>query len=225
MHEALWGVADSDRMAYDSLKYSWDRQDHSTDLAERHAELNERLLQREYKPPLSGSSAWKTMEERKARGEATSPIIVGFEGVSRGLHFDGIDTVYMLGLPRKPATYLHLAGRVGRLGQEGGKVISIVPKRSVKVLHAWSKQIGPGVKLRPEEVARVRSSNVLLPEEDVADEQLRDHPKKVLKMLPEGQEPFRMPMPQRAEEEPVPIEVAEELLTEQLDAPPGQPSA
>eukprot|EP00971_Amphidinium_carterae_P151455 3002886-Amphidinium_carterae.2 len=63
-------------MAYDSLKYSWDRQDHSTDLAERskmqteqyeHAELNERLLQREYKPPLSGSSAWKTMEERKVR--------------------------------------------------------------------------------------------------------------------------------------------------------------
>eukprot|EP00971_Amphidinium_carterae_P151454 3002886-Amphidinium_carterae.1 len=36
-------------------------------------------------------------------------------------------------IARKPATYLHLAGRVGRLGQEGGKVISIVPKRSVKV--------------------------------------------------------------------------------------------
>merc|ERR1719221_1357805 len=109
-----------------------------------------------------GSFEWNALEQRKDRGEVTSPIIVGFEGASRGLHFDGIETVYMLGLPRKPEVYLHLAGRVGRLGQKNGKVVSVVPKRSAKVLEAWSGQIGPDVRFEREPIKRNLSAPIPL---------------------------------------------------------------
>eukprot|EP00403_Amphidinium_massartii_P039880 CAMPEP_0178435030 /NCGR_PEP_ID=MMETSP0689_2-20121128/33721_1 /TAXON_ID=160604 /ORGANISM="Amphidinium massartii, Strain CS-259" /LENGTH=826 /DNA_ID=CAMNT_0020057097 /DNA_START=59 /DNA_END=2539 /DNA_ORIENTATION=+ len=227
MQEALWGE-ELDDEASDALKYNWDGEDHSVDLAERHQELNDRLLRQEHKQLRVASSEWKQMEERKANGETTSPILVGFEGISRGLHFDGVSTVYMLGLPRKPATYLHLAGRVGRLGQKGGKVISVVPKGSVKVLDAWRNQIGPGVQILPEEVERIRSTNLWFqyPEEDewyTGDVEQREHPKKVLRLLPEGQQPFEMPgstsqpeAEEELEEEPVP-------LYEEADRDPPEP--
>ena len=42
------------------------------------------------------------------------PCLVTFEGSARGLHFEGVDTVFVVGRPRSAASYLHLAGRVGR---------------------------------------------------------------------------------------------------------------
>ena len=35
-------------------------------------------------------------------------------GSARGLHFDGVDYVFVAGQPTSAASYLHLAGRVGR---------------------------------------------------------------------------------------------------------------
>ncbi len=35
-------------------------------------------------------------------------------GSARGLHFDGVDYVFVVGRPTSAALYLHLAGRVGR---------------------------------------------------------------------------------------------------------------
>jgi len=42
------------------------------------------------------------------------PVLVTFEGSARGLHFDGVDAVFVVGRPASAASYLHLAGRVGR---------------------------------------------------------------------------------------------------------------
>lgn len=42
------------------------------------------------------------------------PVLVTFEGSARGLHFEGVDIVFVVGRPTSAASYLHLAGRVGR---------------------------------------------------------------------------------------------------------------
>jgi len=159
MHESLW-TDPEDWPSRWAIKYSYDQRDHASELAGKHQELQERTGSGIPKAQPAGSDAWKDMEARTALGEATSPLVVGFEGIGRGLHLEGIETVYILGLPRKPETYLHLAGRVGRLGQRAGKVVSIIPKRSSKVLDSWASQIGPGIRFKKEPILRIRSAKV-----------------------------------------------------------------
>lgn len=199
-----------------AIKYTYDERDHSLELAAKHRNLNDRLKRGEYEPIPVGHPTWRTMEERKKLGETTAPILVGFEGNGRGLHFDGIDTVYILGLPQKHEIYLHAAGRVGRLGQkEGGKVISIVPKRGAKVLHAWRKKIGPDVEFHELPIERIRSKPMPVerpfgqgirrerqlqlpspvPEEDAeeGEEVDEDADEEGVRLLPPGEEYVRIP--------------------------------
>lgn len=77
------------------------------------------------------------------------PFLVTFEGSARGLHIDDVDLVFLVGRPASPASYLHLAGRVGRsLPTEGGvtirpgTVVSLCTNGSAKELEKWTKQIG-----------------------------------------------------------------------------------
>lgn len=215
LHETLWDDP-RDWPSRWAIKYTYDQRDHSGDLAERHRILNERLRNGEHRPLPVASPAWREMEDRKEDGESTSPIIVGFEGIGRGLHFDGVETVYILGLPRKPEIYLHLAGRVGRLGQRAGKVVSVLPKRGSKVLDAWSSQIGPGVRVGPEPIRRIRSAPVetppKAPREGKRERRVR-HRKSPL-LLPEGEEYTPMPGHRepalQPELEPVPEPVSAE---------------
>ena len=74
-----------------------------------------------------------------------SPVYVTFEDSARGLHFDGVDAVFTVGLPASAASYLHLAGRTGRrLGGEGkpGTVVTVLPPKAVSILESWSSQLG-----------------------------------------------------------------------------------
>jgi len=157
MHETLWGKQ-SDWFTRWSVSYSYDQKDHAVELAQRHKELSERLRWGTPREIPVGSAHWNMLQKRAGKGETTSPILVGYEGMGRGIHFDGVDTVYILGLPRKPETYFHLAGRVGRPGQQGAKVVSILPKRGRKVLDAWANKIGPDVQFKPEPIRRMRSA-------------------------------------------------------------------
>lgn len=159
IHSSLWDDPE-DWVSRWAVKYTHDMVDHSSEIAERHRELNERTREGRPVEHAVGSDAWQEMKTRKEAGETTSPILVGFEGAGRGLHFDGIETVYILGMLRKPQAYLHLAGRVGRLGQPAGKVISVLPVRAKKVLDSWRKLIGPGVQIEREHITRFRSANV-----------------------------------------------------------------
>lgn len=84
--------------------------------------------------------------------EEPPPFLVTFEGSARGLHFDAVDAVFVLGRPSSAASYLHLAGRVGRSStsdsQDGGVVInpgtvvSLCTKGAATELEKWTKQIG-----------------------------------------------------------------------------------
>lgn len=83
------------------------------------------------------------------------PVLVTFEGSARGLHFDGVDMVFVVGRPTSAASYLHLAGRVGRamsadVTSEGteeveirpGTVVSFCSKGRVTELEKWKNQVG-----------------------------------------------------------------------------------
>uniref|UniRef100_A0A7S2US85 Helicase C-terminal domain-containing protein n=1 Tax=Fibrocapsa japonica TaxID=94617 RepID=A0A7S2US85_9STRA len=77
------------------------------------------------------------------------PFLVTFEGSARGLHFDNIDVVFVIGRPASAASYLHLAGRVGRASTVDGKVVirpgtvvSLCTKGSATELNKWTKQVG-----------------------------------------------------------------------------------
>eukprot|EP00929_Paragymnodinium_shiwhaense_P114621 TRINITY_DN83071_c0_g1_i1.p1 TRINITY_DN83071_c0_g1~~TRINITY_DN83071_c0_g1_i1.p1 ORF type:complete len:938 (+),score=194.47 TRINITY_DN83071_c0_g1_i1:41-2815(+) len=156
MHKALWEDP-NDWPSRWAEKFNYDEKDHSAKIGTRHAMLAERMQTAEMEPFPLGSKEEKMLTARQEAGENVAPILVGYEAMGRGIHFDGIDTVFMVGLPRKPAVYLHLAGRVGRLGQKSGKVVSVVSKRGAKVLRSWQNQIGPGVKFRQEHISRFRS--------------------------------------------------------------------
>jgi superfamily II DNA/RNA helicase len=75
--------------------------------------------------------------------------LVSFEGSGRGLHFDSVDAVFIVGRPASAASYLHLAGRVGRSSASDGSVVirpgtvvSICTKGSATELDKWTRQIG-----------------------------------------------------------------------------------
>lgn len=74
-----------------------------------------------------------------------APVLVTFEASARGLHFDKVDLVLVVGLPTSPASYLHLAGRAGRqfhAGLEPGNVVLLIPDKAFPVVLSWSKQLG-----------------------------------------------------------------------------------
>lgn len=84
------------------------------------------------------------------------PVLVTFEGSARGLHFDGVDTVFVVGRPTSAASYLHLAGRVGRAKPVAratdddmggfeilpGTIISFCSKGQELELEKWTSQVG-----------------------------------------------------------------------------------
>ena len=102
-----------------------------------------------------------TSEEEDREGDNWNevelpPVLVTFEGSARGLHFDGVDTVFVVGRPTSAASYLHLAGRVGRAKPVVGKVedgmggfeitpgtiVSFCSKGQVAELEKWTSQVG-----------------------------------------------------------------------------------
>jgi len=221
MHEALW-TDPTDWPSKWAIKYSYNQKDNAVQIAQRHQELNQRTKNAQHLPFPVGGSAWKAMEARKKKGQCTAPVLVCFEGLGRGIHFDGVDTVYILGLPQRPKAYLHYAGRVGRLGQKAGKVVSILPMGGEKVLRAWESKIGPGVRFEEEPVQRIRSKQVFkkssysLPLETQRSlqrhrEELKEAEKEPL-LLPEPVDPFKLPgMEEDEEPEPEPVQIPEKM--------------
>jgi Helicase conserved C-terminal domain len=68
------------------------------------------------------------------------PVLVANADSARGLHFEGVDCVFLLGRPKSPDEYVHLAGRTGRQGKTG-TVVSVVTYKEVKAMQAWESQL------------------------------------------------------------------------------------
>ena len=54
-------------------------------------------------------------------------VVVASEEEVRGLDFKELDHVFLFNVPRSAEEYLHLAGRIGRLGREG-MVTTLIPE-------------------------------------------------------------------------------------------------
>jgi len=53
-----------------------------------------------------------------------APLLITFEENARGIHFDAVEVVFIMGMPSNPSTYLHLAGRTGRQPVLDGTVVT-----------------------------------------------------------------------------------------------------
>ena len=77
-------------------------------------------------------------EDDESGDESTSdlpPFLVTFEGAATGLHLDDVDTVFVVGRPSSAASYLHLAGRVGRSSTSANGEVVIRPGMRGVVLY------------------------------------------------------------------------------------------
>ncbi|KAF9290807.1 hypothetical protein BGZ68_006041 [Mortierella alpina] len=68
--------------------------------------------------------------EERQQGATTSGgyrkgIYLAHEANARGLDLPGLTHVYIVGMPSSPSSYLHMAGRTGRMGREG-QVVTII---------------------------------------------------------------------------------------------------
>ncbi|MCR4777349.1 MAG: DEAD/DEAH box helicase [Lachnospiraceae bacterium] len=59
---------------------------------------------------------------------------------ARGLHFDGVDTVFHVSLAEKPTDYLHRAGRTGRNGAYGRNIV-ICSKKELPLIKRYEKEL------------------------------------------------------------------------------------
>ena len=126
--------------------------DPSARLQRRHAAVAE-VFAAKLQPPAGAeaSDVASRPDDATDNGMATAlgsdPLIVTFEDMARGLHFDGVENVFILGMPDSPATYLHLAGRTGRHGGPAGAVIdgtvvTICPSKGFVQLQGWAQRLG-----------------------------------------------------------------------------------
>lgn len=79
----------------------------------------------------------KQLRKRLAgAGRDEVPVVVTTHSSARGLHFDEVDLVIVLGVPKSMDEYLHIAGRTGRAGRPG-VAVSIVDVHSAKTVRSW----------------------------------------------------------------------------------------
>jgi superfamily II DNA/RNA helicase len=72
--------------------------------------------------PTSNSSSILTTTGKKGR---STGIYLAHEENARGLDLPGLSHVFIVGLPSSPSSYLHMAGRTGRMGEQG-EVVTIL---------------------------------------------------------------------------------------------------
>ncbi|KAJ1637842.1 hypothetical protein T492DRAFT_269830 [Pavlovales sp. CCMP2436] len=71
-----------------------------------------------------------------------APLLITFEENARGIHFDAVEVVFIMGMPSNPSTYLHLAGRTGRQPVLDGTVVTVCTRKAARELDSWSNQLG-----------------------------------------------------------------------------------
>eukprot|EP00466_Bigelowiella_natans_P010866 jgi/Bigna1/76316/fgenesh1_pg.40_\ len=118
------------------------RLDTSSSLKSRH-----QILSRRFSGKRSGKEETNDQKDEENTEEVgddneRSPVIVTFEAMARGLHFDAVETVFIVGRPANHKMYLHLAGRTGRYPVLEGNVVTICTKGDSDHLRSWKRQLG-----------------------------------------------------------------------------------
>ncbi|KAG0270000.1 hypothetical protein BGZ95_001830 [Linnemannia exigua] len=74
---------------------------------------------------FSTSPSTATATQLTKKTTSAGGIYLAHENNARGLDLPGLSHVFIVGLPSSPSSYLHMAGRTGRMGQKG-EVVTIL---------------------------------------------------------------------------------------------------
>ncbi|KAG0234918.1 hypothetical protein BGX31_004427 [Mortierella sp. GBA43] len=89
-------------------------------------QLNTHQLQNVFTDPQSSNQ--QDQLQGRPSGLTAQPkqgIYIAHESNARGLDLPGLSHVFIVGLPSSPSSYVHMAGRTGRMGQKG-RVVTII---------------------------------------------------------------------------------------------------
>ena len=103
------------------------------------------LLQRRHADVARSFRSRRDTTDRDADADGRGldgTMLVTFEDMARGLHFDGVEVVFIVGLPDSPSTYLHLAGRTGRQPYLDGTVVTLCGGNAPAQLLSWRERLG-----------------------------------------------------------------------------------
>ena len=77
-----------------------------------------------------------------ASRSAAVPLLVTTEHSARGIDFKGIDAVFLVGLPQRVESYIHVAGRTAREGRKGRAVCLLTAEDEIARLSAFGDELG-----------------------------------------------------------------------------------
>lgn len=115
---------------------------------------DDRDLERVDNPGLVADDAAVKLNDRLCAATPDRPsLVVADEAVTRGLHLDALDAVFVLGRPANADTYLHLAGRTARYPfdptrrddqarQPAGTVVTLARPKDLALLRSWLADLG-----------------------------------------------------------------------------------
>lgn len=106
-------------------------------------EATQKLVYHGLKAECIHGSNLKTDRKRAIEGFRDCKInyLVATDIAARGIHFEGIDTVFHLSIPEDPIDYLHRAGRTGRNNMPGRNIL-LVTKEEVSRIKRYQKTFG-----------------------------------------------------------------------------------
>jgi hypothetical protein len=90
---------------------------------------------------VSGASGLGESATHVSFDESEGYVIVTGEDSVRGLHLDELDTVIVVGRPKTPDEYIHIAGRAGR-AKKKGSVVNVVSYDQARGLTSWESILG-----------------------------------------------------------------------------------
>ncbi|CEL97128.1 unnamed protein product [Vitrella brassicaformis CCMP3155] len=112
----------------------------------KHQELKGRFKKQDGEEAVPDAALQERIDNTVVDKNSSPPLLVASMDGARGLHFNQVDMVFVLGRPRTPDEYQHLAGRTGRQGA-GGTAVIIGDSFEVRSLLAWRKMLG--IDIRP----------------------------------------------------------------------------
>jgi hypothetical protein len=77
-----------------------------------------------------------------ARREAAVPLLVTTEHSARGIDFKDLDVVFLVGLPARVDSYVHVAGRTAREGRKGRAVCLLTEEDDFNRLADFGRELG-----------------------------------------------------------------------------------
>jgi len=90
---------------------------------------------------VSGASGLGVSSTKVAFDKSVGYLLVTGEESVRGIHLDDLDTVVIVGRPKTPDEYIHIAGRAGRAGKKGN-VVNILSYEQTSALSSWEGMLG-----------------------------------------------------------------------------------